>query len=196
MKFSLRMIGRTIVYLPVLISAVIMGYMWYYLLQYDGALNELLALFGGGKVQWLANANLARLMIVTVNTLQFSGISLIIYLAGLQGIPIMYYEAASIDGTNAFQTFFKITLPLLYPSIVTAITLNLIGGLKLFDVIKALTGGGPGYSTNSLATLLHNTYFGSQMAGYASAIGLLLFYSILLFTLILQFCFKKGEVRQ
>lgn len=195
MKFASRMVARTIIYLPVLISAVIMGYMWYYLVQYDGALNEIVVALGGSKQMWLGSRVSAVGTITAINVLQFVGVSMIIYLAGLQGIPGMYYEAAEIDGAGAWQRFVHITVPMLYPAFVTSITVNLIGGLKLFDAIMALTGGGPGYASHSLATLINSTYFGSQMAGYAAAIGLLLFVSILVFTILLQLVFKKREVQ-
>ncbi|HEY9594105.1 MAG TPA: sugar ABC transporter permease [Spirochaetia bacterium] len=193
--FKGRTVGRTFVYLPVLISAVIMGYMWYFVLQYDGALNDVVVLLGGKKALWLSSAGTAIALIITINTLQYVGISMIIYLAGLQNIPRMYYEAAQLDGARSWTRFLHVTLPLLYPSIITSTTINLIGGLKLFDVIKALTGGGPGYSTHSLATLLNTTYFGSQRAGYAAAIGVLLFCTILVFTIVTQAVSKRGEVQ-
>ncbi len=193
--FPGRTAARTIIYLPVMISAVIMGYMWTYLVEFNGALNDIAALFGGQPVLWLSNATLAVAVLITINTVQFVGISMIIYLAGLQGIPNMYYEAASIEGAGRRQQFWKITVPLLYPSFVTSVTINLIGGLKLFDVIQALTAGGPGYTTHSLATLIHSSYFASQSAGYAAAIGALLFIVILIFTIILQLVFKGKEVQ-
>jgi raffinose/stachyose/melibiose transport system permease protein len=193
--FPGRTAGRTVIYLPVFISAVVMGYMWYYLLQYDGALNDILLLLGRPKMLWLSGAGIARTLIIAINTLQYVGISMIIYLAGLQNIPGMYFEAAHLDGAGTFARFRAITLPLLYPAIVTSVTINLIGGLKLFDVIRALTGGGPGYSTHSLATLLNATYFGSQNAGYAASIGILLFCTILLFTILTQRASRGGEVQ-
>jgi len=194
-KFRGRGITRTVVYLPVLISAVIMGYMWYYLLQYDGALNDIIVLAGGKKQLWLSSAALAKSFILGVNSLQYCGISMVIYMAGLQNIAPMYYEAARIEGAGEWQVFRRVTLPLLYPAFVTSITINLIGGLKLFDIIKALTGGGPGYTTNSLATLIHSSYFASQMAGFAAANGLALFVLILVITLALQAVFHRYEVQ-
>jgi len=193
--FPGRTAARTVIYLPVLISAVIMGYMWYNILQYDGALNDIIVLLGGKKGLWLSSAGSAVTFIVVINTLQFAGISMIIYLAGLQGIAPMYYEAAQLEGAGYWRQLGGITIPLLYPAFVTSVTVNLIGGLKLFDVIKALTGGGPGYTTHSLATLIHSSYFESQMAGYAAANGLLLFVSILFFTIALQVIFKSREVQ-
>ncbi|MBI9010592.1 MAG: sugar ABC transporter permease [Clostridiales bacterium] len=194
-KFKGRTIGRTIIYMPVLIAAVIMGNMWYFLLQYDGgALNDILILIGKEPVDWLTQGNLTVWIIVLVNTLQFYGISMVIYLAGLQGIPQMYYEAADIDGAKKLSKFFNITVPLLMPAISTSVVLNLIGGLKLFDVVKALTNGGPGYSTHSLSTLVNFTYFNNQSAGYASVIGLLLFTFIIIVSLVAQKFFKSREV--
>ena len=194
-KFKGRTLGRTMIYMPVLIAAVIMGNMWYFLLQYDGgALNDILIALGKEPIDWLTQGTLTVWIIVLVNTLQFYGISMVIYLAGLQGIPQMYYEAADIDGAKASTKFFHITVPLLMPAISTSVVLNLIGGLKLFDVVKALTNGGPGYSTHSLSTLVNFTYFNNQSAGYASVIGLFLFIFIVSVSLIAQKFFKSKEV--
>lgn len=194
-KFTGRTFARTMIYMPVLIAAVIMGYMWYFIFQYDGgALNDLLALFSIEPVDWLTQGRLTVWLIVMVNTLQFVGISMVIYLAGLQSVPQMYYEAAELDGAGSWYQFKHITLPLLMPSITTSVTLNLIGGLKLFDVIKALTNGGPGYSTHSLSTLINYTYFNNQSAGYAATIGLFLFIFILMVSLLMQKYFRQKEV--
>lgn len=193
--FRGRNFARTLIYLPVLIAPLIMGYMWYFLFQYNnGALNDVLMLFGMKPIDWLAKGNSAVAIITIVNTLQFCGISMVIYLAGLQTIPKMYYEAASIDGANAIEQFKNITLPLLKPSIVTSVTINLIGGLKLFDAIKALTNGGPGYASHSISTLLSYTYFNSQSAGYASAMGIMLFIFIIIVSIVTQKIFNRNEV--
>ena len=192
--FRGRGAARTILYLPVMISGVIMGYMWQYMTQYSGALNDIAKLFGNEPVLWLSSAKVTIPLLIIINSLQYYGISMVIYLAGLQSIPEMYYEAARMEGTSSTKLFLKITFPLLYPALVTSIMINLIGGLKLFDVIRALTGGGPGYATHSLATLIHRTYFGSNQAGLAAAIGLVLFTLILFITIALQSFFNKREV--
>ncbi|WP_240837160.1 carbohydrate ABC transporter permease [Acidaminobacter sp. JC074] len=194
-KFRGQMVTRTLVYMPVLVAAVIMGYMWYFLFQYDGgAINDILILFGGQPVDWLANGKLAVWLMVGVNVLQYVGVSMVIYLAGLQGIPKMYYEAADIDGATKWEQFKHITIPMLRPAITTSVTLNLIGGLKLFDVIKALTNGGPGYSSHSLSTLINYMYFNNQSAGYAAGIGLILFIFIMVISMTLQKYFRGKEV--
>lgn len=194
-KFRGRTVVRTIVYLPVMIAPLIMGYIMYFFFSFDnGALNDVLALFGKEAVDWLADGNKGVAILTIVNSLQFVGISMVIYLAGLQGIPDMYYEAAAIDGVKSGQKFRYITLPLLMPAISSAITINLIGGLKLFDIISALTSGGPGYDTHSLSTLVHRTYFGSENAGYASAIGLISFLLIMILSNVVVKYLEKKEV--
>lgn len=194
-RFRGRSVARAIIYLPVLVSPVIMGTMYYLLFQYNfGALNTVITGLGGEPVAWFANANYAVIIVVLVNSLQFVGISMIIYLAGLQTIPAELTEAAALDGAGSWRLFRHITLPLLQPAFATSVVLNLIGGLKLFDVIRVLTGGGPGYSTNSVSTYLSIVYFGEQNAGYASAMGVVLFLLIAVCTLGLNKLLDRGRV--
>lgn len=179
-----RNAARAIIYLPVLVSPVIMGTMYYLLFQYNnGTFNDIMTAFGQPRAAWLSNPGVATAIIVVVNSLQFTGISMIIYLAGLQSIPGEYYEASSLDGAAGWKQFIQITVPLLQPAFAASIVLNLIGGLKLFDVIKVLTAGGPGYSTNSVSTLISVAYFDDQTAGYASAMGVVLFLLIIVVSL-------------
>lgn len=194
-KFRARGFARTVIYLPIMVASVIMGYIWYFLLQYNGgAINDILIALGIESIDFIANGKLMVWIIVLINSLQFCGVSMVIYLAGLQNISEMYYEAARLDGATKLQQFKNITLPLLKPAIVTSVTLNLIGGLKLFDAIKALTNGGPGYTTHSLSTLINYTYFNSQSAGYAAAIGIMLFIIILVTTLVLNKVLDRKDV--
>ena len=194
-KFRGRSLVRTVIYLPVMIAPLIMGYVTYFFFNYNrGAINDVLKLYGAAPVDWLASGNRAVFILTLVNSLQFVGISMVIYLAGLQNIPSMYYEAAEIDGIGVKQRFFYITLPLLMPAITSSVTLNLIGGLKLFDVISALTGGGPGYDTHSLSTLIHKYYFGGERAGYASAIGLVFFVFIMFVSNIVVKALQRRQV--
>lgn len=194
-QFYGRSLARTIIYLPVLLAGVIMGFMFYFIFQYNnGALNDIMLLLGYEKVNWLGNGTMAVLIILFVNSIQFCGVSMVIYLAGLQGIPKMYYEAASIDGVTPMARFFKITLPMLYPSIVASLTINLIGGLKLFGPIRALTNGGPGYASHSISTYISYTYFSSQAAGYAATTGFILFILIAIITVVTLRISSKHEV--
>ena len=192
-KFRGRALCRAFVYLPVMIAPLIMGYIMYFFVTYDGgALNDLIALFGAEPVDWMGNGTRAVLIITLINIFQFVGVSMVIYLAGLQSIPMMYYEAADMDGVGPLQRLRYITIPMLMPAITSAVMINLIGGLKLFDVIMALTGSN--YATNSLSTLVHRTYFGSENAGYASTIGLMAFVFIMIVSFIFNRIFEKKEV--
>jgi raffinose/stachyose/melibiose transport system permease protein len=190
-----RTVVRTVIYLPVLFSAFVMGAMWYYIVQYDdGALNDIVALLGHPKVFWLSQRTLTVSLLVLINSFQYMGVSMVIYIAGIKAIPLTYLEAATVEGAGAWRRFGQIILPLLFPALLTSITINLIGGFKLFDLIMALTAGGPGYSTHSLATLIYTTYFGGQQAGFSAAIGLLLFLTILFFTIVFNRFVRGQEV--
>ncbi len=194
-KFKGHSVVRTVIYMPVMIASLIMGYIMYFLVQYDGgAINDMLAMFGKAPVDWMAQGPRAILIMTLINILQFVGISMVIYLAGLQNISEMYYEAASIDGVNAWGKFKYITLPLLVPAISSAVIINLIGGLKLFDIIMALTAGGPGYATHSLSTMVTNVYFKGQHAGYSATIGIFTFIFIIIISNIIVRYFDKKEV--
>lgn len=186
-KIKGRNLMRAIIYLPALVSAVIMGTMYYFIFQYDtGALNTILSALGLEKVVWFQNATTALIIILVANSVQFVGTSMIIYLAGLQGLDQSVVEAASLDGASGWKMFWNITLPGLAPSFTTSVVLNLIGGLKLFDVIKVLTGGGPGYSTNSVSSYISIQYFDNQNAGYAAAMGVVLFIIIAVVTTVMN----------
>lgn len=188
---------RAIIYLPALVSPVVMGTMYYLLFQYNtGAFNDIVVAFGGERLAWLTEPNFAILVIVLVNSFQFVGLSMIIYLAGLQGISKSYLEAAALDGAAGSKRFFHIVLPLLQPAFATSIVFNLIGGLKLYDVIKVMTNGGPGYATDSVSTLIAKMYFDNQSAGYAAAQGVFLFLFIAVFTLALNWLMGRFEVEE
>lgn len=194
-NFKGRTVIRTIIYMPVMIAPLIMGYIMYFFFQYDGgAINDILIWLGKEPVDLLVNSNAAISIIVIVNSLQFVGVAMVIYLAGLQNVPAMYYEAAMLDGANFWERFRHVTLPLLMPAISSSTILNLIGGLKLFDLVMALTSGGPGFSTHSLSTLVTNQYFSAQSAGYASAIGIISFVLIMVISNVVTKYFDKKEI--
>lgn len=194
-NFKGRTVVRTIIYMPVMIAPLIMGYIMYFFFQYDGgAINDILIALGMEPADLLVNSSAAIAIIVIVNSIQFVGVAMVIYLAGLQNIPAMYYEAAMLDGATFWDRFKHVTLPLLMPAISSSTILNLIGGLKLFDLIMALTSGGPGFSTHSLSTLVTNQYFSAQSAGYASAIGIVSFLLIMVISNVVTGYFDKKEV--
>lgn len=188
-------IVRTIVYMPIMIAGVVMGYIMYFFLSYNrGILNDIIGMFGIAPIDWLASPFYAVLFVTLVNSWQYVGNSMVMYLAGLQNIPSSYYEAAAVDGASVVQRFFRLTLPLLIPSIQTSVITNLIGSLKLYGVIIALTNGGPGHSSQSLTTYITNRYFSAEKAGYAAAIGIFTFLFIMLTSTVLNHYFSKKEV--
>ncbi|MGG1220753.1 sugar ABC transporter permease [Priestia endophytica] len=194
-SIRIKSIARTIIYLPVIISPLIMGYIWYFFFSYQGgALNDVLQVLGFDKINALGNPDVNTWLIVFVNTYQFVGIAMIIYLAGLQSISKDYYEAAQIDGATPFQQFKNITLPLLIPSVTINMVLNIIGGLKLFDVIISLTNGGPGNASQSMSTFMYSLYFDKQDAGYAATQGVLMAVIILILSLAALLYFRSKEV--
>ena len=194
-RFPGQTLARVIIYLPAMIASLIMGYISYFLVQYNhGAINDIMIALGKEPVDWMASGERAVWIIVVINALQFVGKTMIVMIAGLQGIPDSYNEAASIDGAAYLQQLRYITLPLLLPAITTSVVLNLIGGLKLFGIILATTSGGPGYSSHSLSTLINYLYFQNQNAGYSASVGLFLFLIIMILgTIVRNFLEKKAE---
>lgn len=194
-KFKGRSIVRTFIYLPIMISGLIMGYIIYFFVQYKGGvLNEILSWFSVPPIDYLSNSSWAVGIILFINIWQYVGICMVIYMAGLQNIPVGYYEAALIDGAGTWARFRHITLPLIIPAMSTAVVMNIIGGLKLFDVIQSLTGGGPGFSTHSLSSYISNQYFRAQNAGYSAAIGFFTFFFIAVVSMVFTRFFKNREV--
>ena len=194
-KFKGRGMIRTIIYMPAMVSGLVMGYIMYFFFQYKGGVvNDILAAFGASGYDWLGNGTSAIAVIVFINTWQFVGVSMVIYLAGIQGVSQSYLEAATVDGANAWERFRFIILPLLVPALSSSVIYNLIGGLKLYDVIIALTDGGPAKKTHSLATYIANRYFDAERAGYAAAIGVFSFVMIMIISMIVNAYFRKKEV--
>jgi raffinose/stachyose/melibiose transport system permease protein len=185
---------RTSVYLPVIIAPLVMGYIWYFMFQLKGALNDILILFGLVPIDFLTKGRLTVWLITGINTYQYMGFAMVIYLAGLQTIPKEYYEAAALDGARKFSLLVRITIPMLMPSITVNIVANLIGGLKLFDVIIATTNGGPGYMTQSLSTMMYQLYFARLDAGYAAAVGVMMFTIITIVSVVSLLLLRKKEV--
>ncbi|SHL05271.1 raffinose/stachyose/melibiose transport system permease protein [Anaerocolumna jejuensis DSM 15929] len=194
-KFKGNSIVRTIIYLPVMISGLIMGYIISFFVQYrGGVINEIIGWFGMAPIDYMASGARGVIIITLINSWQYIGISMIIYIAGLQNISNVYYEAAGIDGASKWQQFKNITVPLIIPAMSTAVVQNIIGSLKLYDVIISLSGGGPGFSTHSLSTYISNQYFKAQNAGYSAAVGIFTFLFIMIVATAFSRYFTQKEV--
>lgn len=189
-------VARTIVYTPAVISGLIMGYIWLMILSpQTGSYYKLLSNIHAISIyrDLLGNMNNAMWAIVVVNVWQFVGGPMIIYLAGLQSIGNDIYEAGMIDGAGYLQRLFSITLPLLIPSIRINVITNIIGSLAVFDVIVALTNGGPGYATESLSMFIYRNAYGGS-TGYATAVAIIMFFIILIPVAISLSIINKKEV--
>ena len=187
---------RAIVYSPAVISSLIMGYIWMLIIKPEtGVLPQLLQNLGLGSLypDLLSDGGKAIWTIIVVNSWQYIGGSMIVYLAGLQTIPQELKDAGVVDGCGAVSGFFRITLPLLIPSIRINLILNLIGCFSVFDIIMALTSGGPGYSTESLSIFIYRMCYGSS-TGYSTAVSLILFFLILVPVALSTWFLQKKEV--
>ncbi len=178
--FKARATVRSLLYLPAVISPMIMGSIWYLLLQpRRGLLAILLQQIGyEATSNWMLSGSSAMLVIVLVNVWQYAGMTMIIYLAGLQAIPIEHFEAAELEGASRGNIFRFIVLPQLTPALKINVITNIIGSLAVFDAILALTDGGPGYDTESLSIYIMRMSYGNK-TGYSTAVALILFFIIL-----------------
>ena len=187
-KFKGRNFFRAVFYLPSVLSALVVGYAWSFIFNPTmGALNILFDKIGLDFLMqdWLGDARLALYSIIFVIVWQFAGYSMVIYIAGLQNIPLDLYEAADIDGVSPWQRFKYITFPLLAPAVTINILLTMISTLKTFDHIFVMTKGGPGYATEVISTLLYRESFTNNNMGYGSAISVILFLLITSISLIM-----------
>lgn len=197
-KFKAKSIVRTIIYLPAVISPLIMGYIWYFILQPQrGYLYTVAEAITRNTItyNWMGSRYTTLWVIVIVNVWQFVGMTMVIYLAGLQAIPEEMHEAGKIDGATYGQRVRYIILPMMIQPIKINVITNIIGSLSVFEIIMALTDGGPGYSTESLSIYIMRMCYGS-FTGYSTAVAIILFL-IVLFPVILSFKYlntKEFEV--
>ena len=174
---------RAAYFVPFVTSAVAVAFVWNWMYAPQvGLLNQLLKALGLPMQTFLRDPDLALPAITVVAVWRSIGFAIIIFLAGLQQIPDIYYEAAQIDGANRWHTFWRITLPLLNPVLVYLAVLQTIDFLRLFDLVLNMTNGGPLNSTTTVVLEVYNEGFGSYNMGYAAALTVILFFLILLIT--------------
>jgi raffinose/stachyose/melibiose transport system permease protein len=171
-----RNVLRVFLFAPAVVTPIVTAYLWRNLLGPDGAVNSLLGAVGLDSWQqdWLGDPQLALWSIVGVIVWQFAGYSMVIFLAGLQSVPKEIYEAAAIDGTGPVRRFWYVVRPLLAPAFTINLMLSIIGGIKLFDQVYALTGGGPGHATDTMSTLIYTEAFTLGEFGYSIALAVVL----------------------
>lgn len=173
-KIRSRKILSTVFFAPAIVMPVVVAFLWQYLYAPHGTLSSVVAAFGLPPPDWLGDSTIALWSIIAVVIWQFAGYSMVIFLAGLQGIPSEVMEAAEIDGAGPVRKLVSIQLPLLGPALLVNVLLTLIHGLKMFDLIWVMTQGGPGTATQTLATLIFQNAFAFNRVGYSTAMALVL----------------------
>jgi multiple sugar transport system permease protein len=169
-------VARALLIVPMMVTPVVVGVIWRMALNPDyGVINYLLSLLHVAGPDWLSSPSLAMVSIVLTDVWLSTPFVTIIIIAGISSLPRDPFEAAKVDGANAFQSFFYITLPLLKPVIWVAVMFRLIDSFKRFDSIFIMTGGGPGIATETLNLYAYNTAFFYMDTGYASALASFLF---------------------
>jgi len=185
-KLKLRGVFRGAFFLPVIVSGVVVTILWQQLYGFDtGLFNRLLTGVGLSKVGWLTDPSIAMVSIAVMATWKNVGLYIILFLVGLQTVPAQYYEAADLEGANHWQKFFKITLPMINPTIFMVVILSTIGGFSLFIEPYIMTGGGPLNSTVSAVLYIYKQGFFYYHMGYAATLGLF-FALIILAVVVIQ----------
>jgi multiple sugar transport system permease protein len=185
-RLRFRGFFRAIYFMPVVVSGVVVTILWQQLYAYDsGLLNQLLIALGMDKIPWLINPDVAMPSVALMATWKNVGIYIILFLVGLQNIPRELYESASLEGATGTRQFFRITLPMLNPTIVVVVVLSTISGFSLFIEPYVLTGGGPMESTLSAVLYIYNQAFYFGHMGYAATLGFV-FALIILCVVLLQ----------
>lgn len=193
-EFKTRNALRTIFFFPVMLSPLIIGLVFKSIFNPEfGVINEALGALHLNMLQrdWLGDINTALGAVISVEIWRLVGQNMVIYLAGLQAISKDYIEASSIDGATSFQRLIYIIIPQLLPAITINLVLNLIAGLKVFDLVFVLTNGGPARATEVLNTVIYKEY-SSGRYGFSSALGLIMF----IFTCLVAFSVLRAMSRE
>ena len=183
---------RSVMFIPVIASAVTAGTIWRIILNTDGGfLNNILNFFHISSVNWLGSTQTSLLSICIVAVWKNVGYFLVIYYAGIMGIQKELYEAAKVDGATSIQQFTKITLPILKPITYLVVTLGIIWSFQVFDLAYLMTGGGPGHSCVTLVMGIYNAAFKQYKMGYACAMAMFLLIMIIIINVIEDLFFKE-----
>lgn len=193
-KFRFANFFRGVFFIPYIMSMTIVGFIWKFIFsQGFAALFEKTHL-GFLNLSWLGDSHLAFYAVAFVGIWQALGFYIVLYIAGLQAVPTDVLEAAEVDGATSWKKFFKVTLPLLGPSITTCVFMSLTNAVKVFDIILALTKGGPGGSTYSVTLDIYREAFQNNNYGLGSAKALVFFVIILVITQLVLKAMHSREV--
>ncbi|MGB9614122.1 MAG: carbohydrate ABC transporter permease [Fervidobacterium sp.] len=198
-KYLGHKIYKSLVYLPMTLSFVVIGQIWSWILEpRNGALNMFLKTVGFGNLAkpWLSDPNIVTFSIITAALWRQIAYAMILFLAGLQGVSNEHMEAAYIDGANSLQRFWYVILPELKPAMVVALTVNIIDSLRAFDIVFVMTRGGPFYSSSVMANYMYVQAFNNYRMGYGSAIAVVQFMITLTFIISYLINVLKKEERE
>jgi multiple sugar transport system permease protein len=189
-----RTLFRSLFYLPYVLSGVVVALLGRWIFNENiGVVNKVLRAVGGDGIAWQSSGGPAMASIIAMVVWQSLGFCMVVYLAGLQGIPRERYEAARVDGATGWQLVRHVTIPGLRPTTFFLTVLTVIQSFQVFDMVFVLTGGGPGVSTELLVTYAYRQGFGARQQGYASAIGVVIFLVVLVFTVLWWRSQRHGE---
>lgn len=192
---KINSVFRTVFYIPCVLSALVMGVLFTSILAKSGLLNNIFEVIGLSAFakDWLGTYSTAMGAVIMIEGWMWSGFNAFIFIAGIQAIPADYYESASVEGASNWVKFRKITLPLLIPSFTVLTTLNITGGLKVFDIIQVLTKGGPGFDTQVLSTYVYKA-FGMGFLGQSCAASVIISVVVIIISFLLNRFLTKREV--
>ena len=190
-----RAFMRSAVFFPVLVSTIGVGITFTVLMEPDeGLINDALAIVGIEGPRWLVDPKYALLSVAAVDVWKGVGLATVIYIAGIVSVPREFYDAAKVDGATPLNAFRYITLPLAWPATVTVIILSLIGGLRSFDLIWAMTRGGPGFTSDVIASVIYKQYQ-AGFYGLSTAGNVVLFILVTAIVLPLYSFLRRREVQ-
>lgn len=193
-KFRLANLMRGVFFVPYIMSMTIVGFIWKFIFSQGFA--KLFEMTGWQwlNLSWLGNPNLAFYSVAFVGIWQSVGFYIVLYIAGLQAIPSDILEAATVDGATGLRKFFSVTFPMLWPSVTTCVFMSLTNSLKVFDIILALTQGGPGKATASVTLEIYREAFQNNNYGLGSAESIIYFLFVLILTQVVLKAFNKRDV--
>lgn len=193
-KFKLANVMRGVFFIPYIMSMTIVGFIWKFIFSQGFA--KLFEMTGWSwlNLSWLGNPNLAFYSVAFVGIWQSVGFYIVLYIAGLQAIPSDVLEAATVDGATGLRKFFSVTFPMLWPSVTTCVFMSLTNSLKVFDIILALTQGGPGKATASVTLEIYREAFQNNNYGLGSAESIVYFLFVLILTQVVLKAFNKRDV--
>lgn len=191
-----RVLYRTVFLLPILVPGIVIGAIWKLMYNFDfGILNQVLGWFGITAIDWLGNASTALLAVIVVDVWHWTPFVFLLMLAGLESLPQDVYEAGRVDGASGWQELRYITLPLMLPTIMVTLVFRMIAGVKVFDEIYLLTGGGPGTSTEVVSYSMFRRFFTEGQTGYGAAMSVAVLLTLLLLFALAQRFARGAGVR-